>query len=753
MNDIIYYLIPVLLGIILITIIYCKNSVALENFSNATDPPEINSFDLFDTLVFRINKTPESIFIEMSKSKGLDFNFIKNRKKAEKYSREKTLIDIYNILQTIYKWNNTDRDAMMNLEMDTEFNNIYPIYKNVKSVKIDDIIISDTYLPKTFLVKLLLNKCNLKNTIIATYDGKHKGYIWKQLLNNYNINSHLGDNILSDVKNPNKYGIKSKLCTLSNYTNLENIWAGNNFKLIADCIRFCRLQCPYDDGFFRTWYEIVACYNIPCLLMYSSYIHSISKKYSKIIFSTRDSCYLYYIYKKLYPTDNSSMFGTSRTCYNKSSKYYNSYIEKEVPLNSLIIDMNGTGNSFNKYFSSLKRTDVNILFLNNLMSTREDTIEILNYVRFGSIIDVDADDKFIFTSLEYPKYMAYPIETNTSNMLKFIKDGDDPGFNFSLLYKYFRNCKYEDVFVYVKKRHQAKIRESVRDITQDKNYEEFLDIFNKETLVPVTYANNIKIYIINIEKHTDRYKHITSLMSTLNLKNISIVRPAPATMETKIELARILKINIKNMKCSLTQASHSLTYFKLLLSAPEERIIVLEDDIQFVNSLYDTQVLLNYILDIHPKDSDLIYLEYCDETCNNNTDIYIKTNKPYCTAAIFYPFKDKRINIVNEVINMHVYMNYIATDNSIARLINNKTLNGYEHKILFVQDKVMGSNIKGSKKEQLNLCNNMNNYNRTLPNKSKLYYSKNIYYNFLIATVIIVITIILIMTIYSYNKN
>ena len=144
--------------------------------------PRINSFDLFDTLVFRISGSPESVFYQLG-----DKQFVYNRKQAEQRSKLKTLEDIYNIMQTMYNWSNDKKTKMMMKELRVEFNGLYPIISNVKKVKKDDIIVSDMYLPYDFVKSIIVNICGLNNELYLSYDGKGSGEIWQEIFRDYTV--------------------------------------------------------------------------------------------------------------------------------------------------------------------------------------------------------------------------------------------------------------------------------------------------------------------------------------------------------------------------------------------------------------------------------------------------------------------------------------------------------------------------------------------------------------------------------------
>jgi hypothetical protein len=690
-----------------------KNEVNNNNLFIVYKP--VNSFDMFDTLVFRINKTPESVLELVNKD---DEYFLKNRQKAEKNSRDKTLVDIYEELQKHYKWSDKQKHYYMQKEMDLEYNNLFPIEENVRKVEEDDIIISDMYLPKYFLEKILQDKCGLKNKVIVTYDGKYTGSIWDKV---GKIGQHMGDNKHSDIDIPSKYGIKCLLTEVSDYTKQEKYWVEHQNKDIANIMRFCRLQCPYDEGGMKEIYLTSINYNIPFLLIFCFYINSIYNNDLNIVFSTRDCSYLYLLYRLLFPDNNVKLFFTSRKCYNEPSESYHQYIKDIISYNTLIIDIQGSGNSFNNYFkNTVNRNDVKLQFLNNLVNIYpSDIFEILNTVRYGTCIDVE-DSVPIILPLEYPEYIVYPIEKVVGYCLYFIKlKRPNISFNLQYLKKYFDKFPItKQKLSFLTKFHHSVHKYDSKSISKN-NYIKINDFFNQFITKPLITKNkiNIPIYIINRKQDQTRIVYMYDLLKKLNisLSNVKIINPFPANNQTKNHLIKY--INPPHFICSNTQASHSLTYLNIIDNAPEEKILVLEDDIAPINSIQDTKIILQFIIEYSPPEADLIYLEYCNEICNEkNKKVFNEMNRPYCTAAIYYPSKKSRKKLLHQMRIFHNDKDYLATDNTIARLIQEKLISAYEHEPLFIQDKNFGSNIDGSLNDALPLCENRENYQKTFYN-------------------------------------
>ena len=108
--------------------------------------------------------------------------------------------DIYIKFQSLTHIDNYKLNNIKEIEIITEINNIMPIMSNINKVKDGDILVSDMYLSKNDIKRLLNSAGFNKNVIIyVTPGGKSSGTIWKKLLDVYNINSHTGDNEHSDI--------------------------------------------------------------------------------------------------------------------------------------------------------------------------------------------------------------------------------------------------------------------------------------------------------------------------------------------------------------------------------------------------------------------------------------------------------------------------------------------------------------------------------------------------------------------------
>ena len=152
---------------------------------------------------------------------------------------------------------------------------------------------------------------------------------------------------------------------------------------------------------------------------------------------------------------------------------------------------------------------------------------------------------------------------------------------------------------------------------------------------------NIKIYIVNLEKHSDRKLHMINLMNNFGFKNYEFITPI------SLDYIKNNK-QFKNWKMSDSKISHVLTFLKIFEKSSDELFFIMEDDIDAYSD-----ISINKILDNSIKYTfDMLYLEMCYINCDKtkliDNDIYL-INKPSCAACILYNknFTDKILNIYN----------------------------------------------------------------------------------------------------------
>ncbi|WP_017654682.1 HAD family hydrolase [Fortiea contorta] len=238
----------------------------------------INSFDVFDTVLIRKWARPTDLFLELG-SILLQAELIKIstqkwknlRESAEREARSKsvssevTLAQIYEVIAQTLGWSDTEIEQSMNAEVELEFASLYPvraIQQKIQNLHQDGqrvIYLSDMYLPSNVIQRFLKhhNIWQEGDTLYVSSEfniNKASGKLFEVCLNKEGIKAsqliHLGDNNYSDVKMPKKLGIQAQHFNETQLNRYEQILASSEdlplkFRsLLAGTSRLCRLQNP-----------------------------------------------------------------------------------------------------------------------------------------------------------------------------------------------------------------------------------------------------------------------------------------------------------------------------------------------------------------------------------------------------------------------------------------------------------------------------------------------------------------------------
>ena len=208
---------------------------------------KLYSFDIFDTLITRKVATPKGIFVLMKDiinqspqfadlPNDVKTNFFNYRTNSEFYLRQInnqwndgkdiSLDMIYNHIQHTYFLTNEQTQAIKELEIQLELDNIIPIKENIEKLKVllekgkRVVLISDMYLPE-YIIKEMLLKCDPVLCQVKLYLSSTLGFMkTKQVLFHYvkeqeNVEfrewTHMGDNKFADFFCARKLGIKAVL--------------------------------------------------------------------------------------------------------------------------------------------------------------------------------------------------------------------------------------------------------------------------------------------------------------------------------------------------------------------------------------------------------------------------------------------------------------------------------------------------------------------------------------------------------------
>lgn len=341
--------------IILFFIIICyfifniKLHKIIEGFNNT------NSFDIYDTIIARNTYNPTDIFDIIEKT--FPYN---NFKSLRIESEKKSPMNIDSIYNEFKKITNETDDVIIKLkqfELDTEIKNSYLIIPTYNLIKDGDILISDMYYDKNILKNILNQLGFSKNVkIFSSSIGKSKadGSMYVHVLEKYKINTHYGDNVISDFENAKKNKINAQLINISSLNKTELFFKNNNYNIFTLFIRRFRLQNPYElDSYNYNLYNDQICFNIPLLIMISYSLNKImiDENRDTLLCMTRDGCLLEYIFKTLYPKYKCIKYHGSRLVHNNYNTDYKEYIKKTYNHQKCIIfDGNGSFKSGRKLY-------------------------------------------------------------------------------------------------------------------------------------------------------------------------------------------------------------------------------------------------------------------------------------------------------------------------------------------------------------------------------------------------------------------
>ncbi len=388
------------------------------------------SFDLFDTLIGRFHCFSHSVFEQVEQTFPFP-GFSLYRIAAEEKS-DHTLPNIYQHLQEMLDLTDSQTQALMEFEFQTELNQIYPIQENVNLVQEGDLLVSDTYYSQSQIEKILtfigLKK---KVQIHASPLGKHSGKMWDHLKGKYAISSHLGDSLHSDVHMASSRGISAIHYTGSGFTAVERALLEIGQVSLSCLIRALRLQNPYTpfSPEYAIWNEQCQL-NVPLLIQSSLYLDAFCKKRKKkkVLFTMRDGCLWMPLFQKLFPQYEPVPFHTCRSLYVFPTPTFIEYAKSVYTDDAVIVDSNGRGITCETFFQkhlNIRPTYLSIVNCskkrNAILRTKHphDGIEKMNYDTVGALYDV-LDGKAHRASPEYNLQYIYPSHACLAKCLEII---------------------------------------------------------------------------------------------------------------------------------------------------------------------------------------------------------------------------------------------------------------------------------------------------------------------------------------------
>ncbi|MDR1662629.1 MAG: hypothetical protein LBR95_09480 [Azoarcus sp.] len=265
----------------------------------------LKSYDLFDTLVTRLTRRPVDVFRLLGASDRVVFRFRLAgivpfhvwRRRAERLARFRSsredirLAEIYRLLGWIIR----HPARVMRLEMALENALITPMPGTVAELAAyrrngtPCCIISDMYLPRRFLQRLVRRRVEDVPVFVSSESGmtKGSGNLFRRVAQVYDLPlseiHHSGDNPVADLAVPKRLGM--------GVTPLLAPAGGNSAGLLD------ALKCPSDDPFFEMGFRVsgpTALTMAACLAEQAE-----REKPANLIFGARDMLLVYEAFKRL----------------------------------------------------------------------------------------------------------------------------------------------------------------------------------------------------------------------------------------------------------------------------------------------------------------------------------------------------------------------------------------------------------------------------------------------------------------------
>lgn len=296
------------------------------------DLPVLYSFDIFDTLVTRKTLSPIGIFYGVmnkivnngSFPYALCTDYPSIRKNAEAvvreyYKRTKDLrnsntveVTLYEIIQRIklvYGLTENQAQLLYDWELELELDNVLPISNQIERVKRlvaagnTVVLISDMYLPKSFIEKMLefidpmLTQLPLFLSVEYGVQKVSKLLfleVYKSFGTNYSFSKwiHTGDNPIADYKPAKALGIKTQMIDKPTFTKMQEEMVSSlndydSYLVAAAQARLCQSVISEKEKFIISYVSL-------CMVPYIDWVlrDAQKKKYTTLYFISRDGYHL-----------------------------------------------------------------------------------------------------------------------------------------------------------------------------------------------------------------------------------------------------------------------------------------------------------------------------------------------------------------------------------------------------------------------------------------------------------------------------
>lgn len=297
--------------------------LSVDEFTEKIKKYDVISFDIFDTLIFRPMALPTDIFYMIGERLDLlDFKNVRvwaewdARMKCKQRNghMEVTLQDIWENLAE-----DTGLDAMEGMQLECEieeklcYANPYmlQVWKRLQELEKRVIIVSDMYLPRACIEKILQNAgyTGAERIYISNEYGENKagGALFRRVLRDFSGNRivHIGDNPHSDHKMAQKCGLAimpyqnvNKNVLLYRPMDMSSMIGGAYRGLVSN-------HLYNGTEKFSMEYEYGYVYGGLFVVGYCHFVHAYYEQHhlDQVLFLARDGDILNRVYQKLYPDD------------------------------------------------------------------------------------------------------------------------------------------------------------------------------------------------------------------------------------------------------------------------------------------------------------------------------------------------------------------------------------------------------------------------------------------------------------------
>jgi len=276
---------------------------------------KVISFDIFDTILFRMVRKPVDVFERVGKlaqeQKKLPQHvspiIYKNiRIEAEKQARRKSQkcnhhreVILEDIIENLPPYCGENREMLLQLELQAERElcylnpDIYEVMEYLKSRNYRVILVSDMYLSGDRILDLLTYNGFSIDIIDKVYvscecrQNKSSGDLYQHVLTDMNLLPeellHIGDNYMSDVINANYFGINTIYYDVLNSDKymslqLEEMKYGNLLPELYSLRRYVADKGECYDSEEKFWFQMGALVLGPLMTGFTEYILDVADK-------------------------------------------------------------------------------------------------------------------------------------------------------------------------------------------------------------------------------------------------------------------------------------------------------------------------------------------------------------------------------------------------------------------------------------------------------------------------------------------